>query len=224
MKENRERTRTILMLLLLLGGIGFLMRDKPFTGRKQLSDDWRLLLVNHDNPIPKGYQTELCRFSDGVYVDERICNDLQAMMDAAHDAGLSPVICSSYRTTEKQQALYEREVQQYLDKGYSRKKAKAEAAKWVAVPGTSEHQTGLALDIVDLNYQILDKAQEQTPVQKWLMEHSCQYGFILRYPNEKSDITGICYEPWHYRYVGKDAALAIFTQQITLEEFLSDSK
>ena len=97
----------------------------------------------------------------------------------------------------------------------------AEAARWVAQPGTSEHQTGLALDIVAAGYQILDEEQEDTAEQKWLMENSWKYGFILRYPSEKSDITGIGYEPWHYRYVGKAAAADIYRTGVCLEEYLS---
>ena len=92
----------------------------------------------------------------------------------------------------------------------------------MARPGTSEHQLGLALDIVDLDYQQLDTRQEETPEQKWLMENSWKYGFILRYPTDKSNITGIIYEPWHYRYVGKEAAKVIHEKGICLEEYLEN--
>ena len=96
----------------------------------------------------------------------------------------------------------------------------AEAARWVARPGTSEHQTGLALDIVAASYQVLDEKQEDTAEQQWLMENSWKYGFILRYPSEKSGITGIGYEPWHYRYVGRAAAAEIHCAGVCLEEYL----
>lgn len=99
-------------------------------------------------------------------------------------------------------------------------KAPEEAGKVVAVPGTSEHQLGLAVDIVDTNYQILDEAQENTAVQKWLMEHSWEYGFILRYPSDKGHITGIIYEPWHYRYVGREAAREMYEQGLCMEEYV----
>ena len=105
--------------------------------------------------------------------------------------------------------------------GVPEDRVEAEAARWVAKPGTSEHQTGLALDIVAAGYQILDEEQEDTAEQKWLMENSWKYGFILRYPSEKSDITGIGYEPWHYRYVGKAAAADIYRTGVCLEEYLS---
>lgn len=98
--------------------------------------------------------------------------------------------------------------------------AQKQAATEVAVPGTSEHQLGLAVDLVDASYQVLDEAQASTPAQQWLMEHCWEYGFILRYPAEKQDITGIIYEPWHYRYVGRDHAQSIRQSGQCLEEFL----
>ena len=88
----------------------------------------------------------------------------------------------------------------------------------MAVPGTSEHQLGLAVDIVDVNQQVLEEEQEDTPTQQWLLANSWKYGFILRYPENKSSITGITYEPWHYRYVGRQAAQEIYSQGICLEE------
>ena len=94
------------------------------------------------------------------------------------------------------------------------------AATIVALPGTSEHQLGLAVDIVDLDHQLLDESQEQTAVQQWLMTNSWRYGFILRYPTAKTETTGIIYEPWHYRYVGRDHAQAIRQSGQCLEEFL----
>ena len=93
----------------------------------------------------------------------------------------------------------------------------------MARPGTSEHQAGLAVDIVDKSYQLLDERQEDTAVQKWLMEHCAEYGYILRYPTEKSALTGVGYEPWHYRYVGEEAAREIMSRGLCLEEYLENS-
>ena len=107
-----------------------------------------------------------------------------------------------------------------MARGYSRERAETEAGEQVAIPGTSEHQLGLAVDIVDISYQLLDRSQEDTAVQKWLMEHSWEYGFILRYPDGKSEITGITYEPWHYRYVGRENAEQIYRRGFCLEEYL----
>ena len=183
-------------------------------------DDWRLLLVNRWNPIPDGYTFELTQLKQGHAVDSRAYPDLQEMMDACRAAGLDPKICSSYRTQDKQQELYENKIQRLMDEGYSYERAVEEAGTVVAVPGTSEHQTGLALDIVDASYQILDEEQENTQVQQWLMEHSWEYGFVLRYPNGKSEITGIIYEPWHYRYVGREAAREMRSLGMCLEEYV----
>ena len=181
---------------------------------------WKLVLVNPWNPLPDNHSIQTVELKNGLQVDARCYPDLQAMMDACRADGLSPVICSAYRTREKQERLYQAEVERWQDRGYSQDNAKAEAGKAVAIPGTSEHQLGLAVDIVDINNQHLDETQESTEVQKWLMEHSWEYGFILRYPNEKSEITGIIYEPWHYRYVGREDAEQIHTLGVCLEEYL----
>lgn len=186
--------------------------------------DWKLLLVNPWNELPEDFSVELKHFSGGHAVDARIYPDLQAMLEDARAGGLSPIVCSSYRSQEKQQALYDRKIARLQARGYSREDAEAEAGKWVAVPGTSEHQIGLAVDIVSLSYQLLDEAQADTAEQAWLMEHAHEYGFVLRYPKEKSSITGICYEPWHYRYVGKNAAKVMCEQGICLEEYLEQRR
>lgn len=165
--------------------------------------DWSLILVNPRHKLPHDFSVDLIELKNGHAVDRRAYPALQAMMDDARSQGLSPLICSSYRTWEKQQELYNCQVSAYMSRGYERKKALQEAGKWVARPGYSEHQTGLALDIVSQTYQLLDKNQENTPEQRWLMKNAYRYGFILRYPEDKTQLTGIGYEPWHYRYVGK---------------------
>ena len=119
-----------------------------------------------------------------------------------------------------QTRLYRNKIARLRAAGYAAEKAVQEAGRWVAVPGTSEHQTGLAVDLVASSYQILDKKQDETAEQKWLMEHCWEYGFILRYPTDKSELTGIGYEPWHYRYVGKTAAAAMHETGLCLEEYL----
>ena len=121
---------------------------------------------------------------------------------------------------EKQRSLFQERTDELVAQGYSKKDARTKAATSVARPGTSEHQAGLAVDIVDSSHQILDATQQDTPVQQWLMENSWKYGFILRYPNDKSSLTGIIYEPWHYRYVGIEAAAEIYEREICLEEYL----
>lgn len=182
---------------------------------------WRLLLVNPWNKVPENFSVELTYLKSGHAVDQRVYPDLQEMMDAARAEGLSPLICSSYRTNEKQQQLFDKQVKELLAKGYSQDAAEKEASAWVAIPGTSEHETGLAVDIVATSYQLLDENQAKTAEQKWLMENAYKFGFVLRYPVDKSEITGISYEPWHYRYVGKEVAKELYTQGLCLEEYLT---
>ncbi len=183
-------------------------------------EEWKLLLVNPWNKLPDGFLVELTELNNGHAIDQRAYPDLQKMMDDARAIGLEPTICSSYRTMEKQQKLFDSKVNEYLAQGHVWEEAYEMAGKWVAVPGTSEHQTGLAVDIVAKSYQQLDEKQGETKEQQWLMENSWKYGFILRYPADKSGITGINYEPWHYRYVGKAAAKEIYEQGICLEEYI----
>ncbi len=183
---------------------------------------WNLVLVNAEKPLPEDFQLpELTQLRNGQSIDSRAYPALQRMMDAARAEGLQPLICSSYRTWNNQRDLFLNKVQWYLDLGHSAAQAEEKAAQWIARPGTSEHQLGLAVDIVDIGYQLLDEQQENTPVQQWLMSHCAEYGFILRYPTDKSHITGIKYEPWHYRYVGEEAAREIMEQGLCLEEYLS---
>lgn len=187
-------------------------------------DDELLTLVNPWNPLPDDWTVDLVTLDDGHRVDSRCYEAYMEMINACKAAGYSPVNCSSYRTQETQQSLYDNKVQRLISSGMSEDEAKIEAAKAVAIPGTSEHQLGLAVDLVDANMQDLTSAQESTETQKWLMANSWRYGFIHRYPNGKTDITGIIYEPWHYRYVGKDAAQEIFNRDITLEEYLGKTE
>lgn len=181
---------------------------------------WNLRLVNPWNALPEDCTIETVTLKNGLQVDERCCPDLQIMMDDCRAAGLSPIICSAYRTQKKQEQLFHNKVERLIEQGYSESEAETEASKVVAVPGTSEHQLGLAVDIADANHQALDETQEDTEVQKWLMAHSWEYGFILRYPNDKNEITGIIYEPWHYRYVGREDAEQIHALGVCLEEYL----
>ena len=145
------------------------------------------------------------------------------MIEDCREAGMGlPMICSAYRTQEYQEMLYNDKVARVMQAEWiSHDDALVKAAAVVAVPGTSEHQTGLAVDIMDENYPYLDEGQENTEAQVWLMEHAPDYGFILRYPPDASDITGIIYEPWHYRYVGEKFAKEIARRGLTLEEYVA---
>ena len=184
------------------------------------TSDWELLLVNKNHKVPEGYVVELEEVETVHQVDKRIAEPLKQMLADARKEGLSPLICSSYRTNAKQQKLYNNKVKEYKRWGCSSEEAEELASYWVAIPGTGEHETGLAVDIVSRDYQILDEKQEQTDVQKWLIENSYKYGFTLRYPTDKKDITMINYEPWHYRYVGVDNATYMKEHDMCLEEYI----
>lgn len=138
------------------------------------------------------------------------------MFDDAREQGIYPVVSEGYRTRQQQQSIMDEKINAFIDEGYSRKEAQNLAKDWVAMPNTSEHELGIALDInADTDFS------SDTEVYEWLADNAHNYGFILRYPSGKEHITGIDYEPWHYRYVGKDNAYQIYSQQITLEEFLN---
>ena len=188
---------------------------------RQPDQAWELILVNSENTLPENYAVELAQLENEQAVDARIVGDLEKMLADARAEGLSPVVCSSYRTEELQQTLYSNKVSRLLEEGYSQEEAQTEAARWVARPGTSEHQLGLAVDIVAQSYPVLDAGQEDTPEQQWLLENAYRYGFVLRYPEGKSHITGIGYEPWHYRYVGREAAEQMYWNDLCLEEYLA---
>lgn len=187
-------------------------------------DKWYLKLVNAKNPMTEAdvpeVETETLD-SEGYQVDARIMDDLEDMFAAAREAGRSPMICSAFRSWDTQVSLYQNKISRVMSEdGLNEEDAAIKAATVVAKSGTSEHQVGLALDIVSSEYTNLDEGQMETEDQKWLIENSWKYGFILRYPLDKSDITGVIFEPWHYRYVGKKAAKEITEQNLTLEEYL----
>lgn len=178
---------------------------------------WNLILVYDDYKVPKDWDIELTELSNGQSVDSRIYPDLQQMFDDMRAQGVYPVVASGYRTAEKQQELMDEKIDELKEQGYSNSEAKTEARRWVSVVGYSEHQTGLA---VDINADGVNSTGNQ--VYKWLEKNAWQYGFILRYPSDKEDVTGTAYEPWHYRYVGKNAAEEIYHQGICLEEYITE--
>ena len=186
-------------------------------------NDWRLLLINKQHPVPDGYEVELGNINTmkGIMqCDARIIDDLLSMLQAAKDDGINLWICSPYRDYAYQEMLFDRKINKYMGAGYSYMEAYMLASQVVTVPGASEHQLGLALDIVCDTYTALDEGFGETDAGKWLLEHSREYGFILRYPKGKEYITGIDFEPWHFRYVGVEAATVIMDEGITLEEFV----
>ena len=186
-------------------------------------DDWRLVLINKRYAIPDDYTFTFgyIRTMKGTMkCDERIIPDLLKMLQAAKDDGINLQISSPYRDQAYQEYLFDRHIKTYMRQGKSYMEAYALTAQAVTIPGASEHQIGLALDIVCDTYTDLNDGFGDTEAGKWLAKHSCEYGFILRYPKGKEYITGIEYEPWHFRYVGTEAATIITNENLTLEEFV----
>lgn len=179
------------------------------------SSDWRLTLVNGDNPVPDDRKQELAELGGGVRVDARIYPFLLEMFGDMEKEGIYAVAGEGYRTAEEQRQMMEDKIAAYVNEGCSEKRAERLAAREVAPVDRSEHQLGLA---VDINGDKVHSSNEE--VYSWLAENAYRYGFIQRYPEGKTEITGIEYEPWHYRYVGKEAAEEIFSRRICLEEYL----
>ncbi len=184
-------------------------------------DKWMLRLANYENVLPADFSvktgliTPAYARDQGMSFDARAVGDLNAMLAAANGDGVNLLVISCFRTLTKQTNLYNAEVQKWLNQGYNEQKAKEKAGTIVAVPGTSDHNLGLA---VDLNS--VETSFENTRQFTWLQEHAAEYGFVMRYPKDKQDITRIIYEPWHYRYVGKEHAAEMNRLNMCLEEYV----
>lgn len=206
-KEQEETTKSVWM------DAGDLSSENP------VIED--ILLVNKNHPLDEHYKPTLKKMRDyGVEVDESIFDALNDMLNAGRKEGLSFWIASGYRSTDRQRELLDEDIEDLVRQGYSYSEAYEEVVRETMPVGCSEHATGLCVDIVSRNYQILDGKQAQTKEAKWLHKNCAKYGFILRYPDGKEDITGVSYESWHFRYVGVTAAEEIMEQGITLEEYL----
>ena len=184
-------------------------------------DDWRLILANKNSPLPEGYAPELVTLADSsLQMQTEAAAAFDEMRQAANATGLHLMACSTYRSVERQTELYDAEVQKWIGKGYAEADAREKAATVVMIPGCSEHNTGLAVDVASVTNQRVEEDFEDEPEFDWLQEHAAEYGFILRYPSDKQAITGVSYEPWHYRYVGVENAKAIKESGLCLEEYL----
>ena len=218
-KRKLRRRIFILSLLLFVLIFGERIGEKAYEIYDRLtwkqSEKWELFLVNDEHPMPERYTVNLVEAEEGKYVDERIFDALNEMFVAAREAGIYPIIRDAYRDRREQQKIMDEKVRAYKNEGYPEFLAKKFAKDWVAEPGTSEHQLGLALDInADKN------CSTNEAVYEWLVENAHIYGFGLRYPKDKEHITNTAYEPWHYRYVGKEAALEMYEKNLCLEEYV----
>ncbi len=208
--------KVLLLIVVLIAGAVIARQYLPWKHYADTEHGWKLILVNKDNYIPKDYKVKLLTLSNGKKVDARIYPKLQEMFDAARASGINLHVAEGYRSEEEQEDLMEEKIESFIEEGKSEGEAKKLARKWVALPGTSEHQLGLA---VDINSRI---STPSGPLYSWLANNSYKYGFILRYPPNKVSITGVKYEPWHFRYVGKSAAAQIHRQGICLEEYIEN--
>ena len=187
----------------------------------QEKQEYYLLLANTDHPLPEDWTVETEEVQNGYEMDARVAPAMRQMIAAAAEDGVDLMICSAYRSIEKQQSLFDTSVQNYMAQGMTEEEAIAKTATETAIPGTSEHQTGLSADIVTPTHQTLDPEFADTEAGQWLSEHASEYGFVLRYPEDKQEVTGIIYESWHYRFVGKTHAKLMKESGLCLEEYLS---
>ncbi|TCL44613.1 M15 family metallopeptidase [Harryflintia acetispora] len=188
-------------------------------------EDWRLVLVSREHPLSEEYPVQLQEVEEDFLFDERAAKDLEDMLGAAWQDGIELRLISTYRSFARSEELFTGKVEALLESGLEYEEAVREAQRWIAPPGTSEHNTGLALDVVDNEYYedyggYLNTPFSRYPAYRWLIENAADFGFILRYPEDKEAVTGITYEPWHYRYVGREHAKEIMERGITLEEYL----
>jgi len=182
-------------------------------------DHWKLILVNRDHPIPQDYQMTLHYVEGAFLFDARATDALRSMLQSMRSAGLSPQIISTHRGYGHQTQVFNNHRNNLMRQGKSYEEATLETSRLIAVPGTSEHHLGLAVDILSASHPNFGASFSETAEGIWLASYSYRYGFILRYPRDTEEITGITFEPWHFRYVGYEAARYITEQGITLEEF-----
>ena len=184
-----------------------------------LLDDWQIRLVNRENPLPDDFTVELENLDASRKFDKRAIEPLKQMICDMRDQGIKNIWAqSTYRSIEYQKGLYEKSINKYLKQGKSQEEAQKLTDEYINRPGTSEHHLGLAVD-----FNNVDEGFENTKAYNWLLENASDYGFILRYPKEKEDITGIEYEPWHWRYVGPEHAKKMKEQNLCLEEYVLGS-
>ncbi len=178
--------------------------------------DWKIRLVNEKNPLPEDFSVELANIDNTKKFDRRAIKYLKEMLEDMNKQSITNVwIQSAYRSIEYQRGLYQKSINKYLKMGKSKEESEELTKKYINKPGTSEHNLGLAVDFNDV-----EEGFENTKAYKWLQENASIYGFILRYPKDKEEITGIEYEPWHWRYIGQEHAQKINEQSLCLEEYL----
>ena len=187
--------------------------------------DPMMVLVNHTNKMPDNYTFDTKECGSQTAVNKTLqtpaCDAFLEMQKAAAADGVSVWMQSGYRSVKYQTGLYERKTKYYTDRGYDTATAKEMAAAVVNPPGYSEHNCGLAADLNSPEHTGLDEGFENTTAFRWLCEHAVEYGFILRYPKGAEDKTEITYEPWHWRYVGRENAAKISASGLCFEDYIA---
>lgn len=190
-----------------------------------LSSDWNLILVNQESQLTEDLNFESYTASSGETIDARVAEDFEEMIAAGEAEGLPFVFVSGYRTYAYQEQIYANVYSGHLNNGHSEADAKKMTEDFIAIPGTSEHMTGLALDITDPALYHLENglvtAFEETATAQWLYENAANYGFVLRYPRGKEGIIDVNYEAWHFRYVGRENAQYMVANNLALEEYVA---
>lgn len=188
-------------------------------------EDWALYVIGNDNPLPDNFTVDTKTVVGERTLDSRCADYAIAMLNAAEEENVGLFVTSSYRSVQRQAENMQSYINTLISQGYSEAEAKIQAEKEIALPGHSEHNAGLAMDIVSddywSNHSDLDESFEKLPQFDWLIENSWKYGFILSYPKGKEDITGFIYEPWHYRFVGVKHAERIHEVYESTGEFLT---
>ena len=208
----------VVMAMLVLAFIALIKEEYIDLTKPQqatLDNGWELILVNDNYCVPEDFEVNLLMLSNGEQIDERIYPDLQKMFDDMRALGHKPRVVSGYRSKAEQENILETKCQEYINQGYTRIIAMEKALEWVAEPGTSEHQLGVAVDI-NPDYTV----SKGVGFYEWLQSNAHKYGFVVRYPADKVDITGISNERWHYRYVGKEVAKIMHEENLCLEEYI----
>lgn len=209
-----KKLLTLIIGILLIVWVYYL--QKPYINSKidPISEINTLILVNSENAFPDNINLNLVTFQNKKVADI-IYNDLVNMYNNALNDNITLKINNAYRSKDEQTQIFENKMNDYENEGYTKEKAYEQTKLTVQVPGYSEHETGLAIDFSDEGHY-----DENEKMWEWLKNNAYKYGFILRYPEDKYEITKIDYEPWHYRYVGKKAAKEITNKNLTLEEYL----
>lgn len=190
-----------------------------------VADEKYLILVNKTSTIDESFRPEsLVKVKDAhkdIELSKTAEMALEAMFKEMRAQGFGNVfVTSAYRSYTYQSSLFNTYINQEMAKGISYEKAKERVLTYSAYPGTSEHHTGLAADLMTSSMTELDESFADDPVYPWLLENAWKFGFILRYPEDKTDVTGYSFEPWHYRFVGRYHAYKIYSEGLCLEEYL----